>query len=310
MTSLTALDQQIVQNRGALYEGIVFEALLSSPYIVRSFEFAALDGVIDCSGSYNVEVNYADRFFDLWQRQRTLSRPHKLVLFDVKSTTGRDAHSQRPTITATQLTHAAFFVCLHAADTDYVELIPNTYKTAGRMPGMKLPLDPRSYVANPEELPSRMPITILPEVIRRIRAAAIGGPAYVNPWSQVSFDGWLPPITQSTRLVCPDEATPHFTSLLALEQISRMIRAYNKHTAMNMDFVALQPRLADFKLAVTQPDGQIRQIFVQHKLDHRIGRAHGDQLKDVSIVRTSHDKILHYFNDTDRSVSRCESVDS
>lgn len=225
LTSLATLDALVLHNRGGLYEAKLFQALLSSPYVVRSAEFAALDGAVDCSATYGQNVRFAERFFDLWQAQRI--KPHKLLLFEVKSTVGREAETQRPNFTQTQRTHAAFYICVNAANAAYVDLVPSHYHgspMSSKIDKHYMPVSPRSYVLDPNHEACRMPIGKLPEAIENVRRVATGkAPHYVNPWSLVVFHDWQPVATHSSELMCPDESTPHFTSLLALHDLYRYL---------------------------------------------------------------------------------------
>jgi len=71
----------------------------------------------------------------------------------------------------------------------------------------------------------------------------------------------------------------------------RVVRARFHETALDMDFVSLQPRLADFKFLLGHPTTSTkqsrRQVFVQHKIDSRIPRPANDQLDAVRVTSRS-----------------------
>ena len=48
LTLLSTVDPLIICNRGAHFEGNVFNILFKCPYIICAFEFAAVNGILDC----------------------------------------------------------------------------------------------------------------------------------------------------------------------------------------------------------------------------------------------------------------------
>ena len=85
---LEVLEPSLMRNRGAGFEGDIFSILRHSPYIVRSAEFALVDGAIDCTRQYAHEEGYAAR---LWVAQH-LPPPDQsdLLLWDAKSSAADD----------------------------------------------------------------------------------------------------------------------------------------------------------------------------------------------------------------------------
>jgi hypothetical protein len=159
-------------------------------------------------------------------------------------------------------------------------------------------LPPSTYILDPCNSPYRMPIGYLSEAIQRVRRCARGEGVYVNPWTWVPFPHWKPATTRSNQFLMPAETSEHFTAYKATMEIYRIV----KMQGMKLDFVGLQPRLADFKL-ITQfshPHARHpRQVFVQHKLDAR-DRASSTPLTNVAIARGQSGDCRWYFSDIDR----------
>ncbi|KAF2658036.1 hypothetical protein K491DRAFT_303693 [Lophiostoma macrostomum CBS 122681] len=89
-TVLDALDPLLVQNHGPVFEASLFSSLLALPKVVRSFEFGAADGCIDCSPGWpGFHEPEGDAHRELRRRAVEDPRGIKLVYFDVKSTTAR-----------------------------------------------------------------------------------------------------------------------------------------------------------------------------------------------------------------------------
>jgi len=120
---LQALDRLIINNRGAVYEADVFSVLFHNPYVVRSFEFAMVDGTLDCTMGYG-DMSYAERFFKVEDRAMRDSTQCELLHFDVKSTVSPQAGSQSFIHAANQSRYAAFFIGVCATDSSFVELTP------------------------------------------------------------------------------------------------------------------------------------------------------------------------------------------
>jgi hypothetical protein len=161
--------------------------------------------------------------------------------------------------------------------------------------GHKLP--PAVYTLDPCGSPTRMPAGYLLEALGRARRCALEGHVYVNPWTNVPFPDWKPVITNSPELLRPAESTEHFTAYLATMRVYRAVKMYG----IELDFVGLQPRLADFKLLLpdaSAPSGCL-QYLIQHKLDAR-DRRRSTPLTNVAIARATEDGPRYYCADTDR----------
>ena len=286
LTSFTLLPlsaiEPLLSNRGALYEGDVFSVLYKSPFVVRSFEFAIADGAIDCTSSFPPGTSFADRFWDIDQRLRvepTMTRS-KLLLFDVKSKISRYAGEQIYNSTTNQRHQVAFYIGICAADPSFIELIPNFYQnpfsTSSPQDDREVAvnasrisrLPPSTYKLDPCNAPYRMPLTLLPKAIEAVRRCAQGKSQYINPWTLVSFPAWKPLTTESSQPLKPSEDSEHFTAYKAVMEIYRLVRVESTQglVPMSLDFVGLQPRLADFKLVTTFAGYQ---SFIQHKIDGR-----------------------------------------
>ncbi|KAK3075567.1 hypothetical protein LTR53_001005 [Teratosphaeriaceae sp. CCFEE 6253] len=302
----SALAQMVSVHRGGLFEGDIFSVLRASPYVIRSFEGALADGAVDCTRSHlqTDDSMYAHRF---WKVQ-SLEPPQwpKLLLFDAKSTISNTAGHQTYVTSKQQRAHVAFYLGISAANTGFVELVPNYYQ---QPEALDLELQPEdmpsdeSYAANftrvarlptsaydgldPCGAPHRLPIALLSEAIQGVRRHAQGHEVYRNPWSGVAHPDWKPVCTRDPRWLRPKDETASFT---AYERILEVQQATLREGSMLFDFVGIAPFLADFKWIRSG-----RQYFVQHKVDGR-SRALGTRLDKVFIRR---DKS-YFFRDTER----------
>ena len=332
--SLESLDV-LLNNRGALFEGNIFSALWHLPFVVRSFEFALVDGTLDCNNDFT-GASYADRLWEVNQRSRreavSGTTPNKLLHFDVKSSTAQDAGKLYYITTSQQQRHVAFFIGTCAADPSFVELIPNFQQ--GRLSSVtdatpsplkdigegavnssrSSRLPPSAYKLDPCNSPYRMPLALFPEAVCRVRRCGQTGEVYVNPWTLVSFPNWRPVTTSSSEYLLPREDSQHATACEAALEIYRII---NKEQAIRspfkMDFIFLQPRLADFKFIPNIGHGTDHpeeravwsligdQALIQHKLDSR-ERAYASSLSNVAIARGQGEKCRWYFEAYDRFV--------
>lgn len=310
---LETLDDVILKNRGAVHEGDIFSTLSESPFIVRAFEFAPADGAIDCTREMDPSTSFASRFWDTDQNERDpRAVSSELVLFDVKGKISEVASLQRHLTTHFQQSLVAFYLCVCVADPAMVDLFPNYAQgmppptglnkrdnVTGVNTSREAYQTPWAYRLDPSSAPYRMPLSLLPEAIRRIRRCAKGLGDYVNPWTLVPFPGWRP-ATHTIKYLKPAEHTQHFSAHKAAMEIFRLVKTH-KPSAIELDFVGLQPRLADFKLILRNPDDQtVRQVFVQHKLDVR-SRAYHTPLTRVNIGRLdAKGEASYYFNDHER----------
>lgn len=165
-------------------------------------------------------------------------------------------------------------------------------------------LPPSAYILDPCGSPYRLPIGYLCEAIHRVRQCVQVGDTYVNPWTKVPFPAWKPVTTRSADSLKPSESSEHFTAYKAIMEIYRFVGTQD----IKLDFIGLQPRLADFKL-ITKPSNLTQsntnhywpQIFIQHKLDTR-DRALRTPLEKVAIARTQETSCRWYFTCDDRFV--------
>ncbi|EGP82113.1 uncharacterized protein MYCGRDRAFT_97852 [Zymoseptoria tritici IPO323] len=133
---LRILEPLILRHLGAILEGDIFSILASSPFIIRSSEFALSDGALDCTRSYGTTTSFAERFWSLVSHRPTdLS---EIVLFDAKSSSVVDG--DRIFYTSLGQRHGVgFYVCICGTDPDFVELIPNyQQKRAAFEPGFEV----------------------------------------------------------------------------------------------------------------------------------------------------------------------------
>lgn len=308
--------EPLITNVGARGEGDVFSVLLHSPFIIRAFEFSLADGAIDCRHEHEPDTSFADRFWNVDQRRYCPEIPNELVLFDIKSS--HADHSYLTTLA--QRREVAFYICISFRDTSWVELIPNLHQRpqmaatetakekrrksrVGAEGGSRLLV--RSYGLNQGNSPYRMPVALLVEAISRVRQLARGESSlYINPWTLVEFPEWSPLTASSNIFLKPDENTDHYSAFQAAMEIYRCVTFQPMKTKMKIDFVGLQPRLADFKLLLPQgvdSSGRVkyRQVFVQHKIDGRV-RSAGNTLDKVTVARGEGEKRTYYFDHLDR----------
>lgn len=326
---MESLNRAIIDNRGAIYEGDVFSILKRSPYTVRSFEFALADGALECDHEFDPECSWADRFWQTDQRHGDpVVGPSRLMLFDVKSKTAQLAGEQICVTTAGQKACVAFYITICAADPSFVELIPNLQQGLPPLDSIKKEdrkralavnesrasrLVPPAYKLDPGGSPYRMPLALLPEAVRRVRACASSAadasvPHYINPWTNVVFPDWHPktvvstPFVEAAAFLKPEGDTGHYSAFLAAMEVYRHCNLRPGGPPMRVDFVGLQPRLADFKVIITDPEThRPRQFFVQHKLDSR-DRALNNRLEKVQVARKQGHSTRYYFSASERSV--------
>lgn len=306
----TALNK--LQNRAAvLVEGDVFETLKSSPWIVRSFELAVVDGAVICSQpGFMPTDSYASRFSLVEQ-----NASQTLLPFDVKSKLTVDTAGHYVS-GASQSRWAAFYMGVCVGDPSFIELIPN-HRQKIPPPSNESDLDlvavgssgtpalPSSTYGNlsPQNSPYRLPLTYLNTAIERIRDHANGKSIYVNPWTDVEFKDWKPTTTESCHILMPSEKSQTFAPYTEVMEICWATRN-SPQIPLTFDFVGVQPDLADFKLLCPTAPGQTDQYFVQHKLDGR-WRGSKERLTSVSVARSGKRKdgtvyTRWYFSCTDR----------
>ncbi|KAI4663936.1 uncharacterized protein J4E79_003436 [Alternaria viburni] len=321
---LDRLHPLIVQNKGARHEAEIFDALIEHPRAVRSFEFAPVDGAIDC-GTQNSPLGgtYSERFWELDQLYNELHNEldtasgdecMALTLFDAKGKESGSAQNQIYVTALKQRNLVQFYICMCAANPGFVELYPNYYAgslTAGDDPGRYVAVNlsrksivgPESYrFLSPCNAPYRMPIALLTEAISRIRACVMDPESvYANPYTNTRFPQWRPSTVTTNKYLMPEESTQHATGFIGLVDIWRGIRVAKttSHIDMDFDFVNLQPRLADFKLLLPScpPTPTRRQVFVQYKIDAVQRARHNTK---IAIGRTGNIGTHWYFTDTER----------
>ncbi|PVI07471.1 hypothetical protein DM02DRAFT_327414 [Periconia macrospinosa] len=310
-TLLSALEPLIKLNRGARFEGDVFSVLLADPQVVRSFEFGAVDGALDCAPLDDTSASYSERLWRLNNAARRDPGSQCLIPFDVKNTTASVAGEQICIGPRTQQATAAFHILTYAVDPRFVDVIPNIRgddRSDGDVAGSvsvnrskKLHVEGSTYgFLDPYNAPYRVPLALLHESLRRIRRCFLDNEDYVNPWTLVSFAGWRPMVIRSMDCLLPSESTEHFSAYLGVMDMLRCVRnaALTRDPPLHiaLDFVGVQPRLADFKFIV----GQTRQVFVQYKLDVKDRRA--GNYGNVAIARGEGQARRHYFSSIDRYV--------
>lgn len=306
-------DKHILDMRGtnasaALYEGDVFRVLMHSPYVVRSSEFAIADGAIDCTKSYRKSSSQLERYMDVHSRRYLREMQSELMLFDVKSTVADQAGNQSYLTTIGQRRRVAFYVCINAADTTFVEIVPNLHQdpSSGRIADeddtrevlvnmTRVSMVPPSAYGSLDQCqtPYRVPLCAVADTIAAIRRCWTDSSVYSNPYTQVSFPGWKPSSTRLCNDLAPSPSNDQYSAYEATMEIFRIIKS-DRSTPLDADFVGLQPRLADFKLIHL-----LRQLLVQHKLDNSLRAAHS-RFDRVTIARGDGDERKWYFHTDER----------
>ncbi|SMY28929.1 unnamed protein product [Zymoseptoria tritici ST99CH_1A5] len=310
---LKILEDLIGRTRGAYFEGDVCAVLSSSPFIVRAFEFALADLAIDCTAQYSNRDgdgdSYAERFWDVDNRQFNPEEASELATVDVKSTLIDDPFFAK----VGQRRRVCAFICINASDPNYVDFVPNFFQEADSVgtdmcfddgeelytivtqwKASRLPASAYGMLS-PCTSPYRMPLWLLPEAIRRARAHIRGEAVYQNPWTLVSFPDWKPCTVRQTNDLKPTGKGHASACKIALDIYQAATYHSKADGTLHLDFVGLQPRLADFKLRLD--DGPQR--FIQHKQEGRI-RGKMSLLTDVPIRRGSGKDMYWYFSPTDR----------
>jgi hypothetical protein len=305
MTSLLDGVEAIYHRRGAIFEAIIFSFLFDNAQVIRSFEFALADGAIDCLSAFNKGESWADRHHIVSQDVKRQPGIKRFLYFDVKSkTSAAVAGTEVYSTNVLQRSRVAFYIGICASDPSFVEVIPNYHQS--RFDNLfdaekryvavnitrKLPFERVSYRFDPTSAMFRMPIRLLPEAIDRISQCAQGKGHYTNPWNRVEFREWRPVVYPSDEFLRPRIDTQHFTSYLAIMRIylNVYVEYRCKLSPLTLDFVQVQPRLADFKFVL---DG--KQYFIQHKLDYQV-KLKTALLNSVAISRDN----TPYFSTTDR----------
>jgi len=333
---LTQLQPVIMQNRGARFEADLFDRLLEHPHSLRSFEFAAADGAIDCSADAALlQGPYSDRLWEIEEAHNETFHDQQacrdtgsdrtavcLALFDGKSNLSENAEGQIYSTTLRQRQVVSFYVGVCASNPSYVELFPNYFAQIPMQQGddpsrrvavnlsRKSAVSPKAYdFLSPCNAPYRMPASMLLEAFSRVRdcvQACDRGETprpYVNPWSGAVFTKWRPRSVHSTESLLPADDSQHGTGCAGIMEIWREIRVAQAEgrTTMRFHFVGVQPRLADFKLLVPfQPPRNLpRQVFVQYKIDS-VDRSCGN--KKIAIGRYRGAGVNWYFTDLERYV--------
>jgi hypothetical protein len=347
---LEQVEKISLRNSGALHEGDIFSILANSPFVVRSGEFAVVDGALDCTRTYNTATSWATRYWVVNDWAANPLEASSLMSFEVKSCLVAEAGSQLYITTIAQRRRAAFYIARLTADPTWVELIPNYHQDEGSLDpeGAELETDadehlinftrrsfmpPRSYGGvDPTGSSYRMPLFALSEAVRAHLHCTVAGHVYVNPWTDVAFPHWHPLVGESAKWIRPREDGGVFT---AHEAVMKLIQDFNYNdggvarasgNSFEIDFVGLQPSLGDFKILVrgplaqlaqihtpsksviTEPQGQVLQYVIQHKIEGRVRRSES-MLTRVKVCRGSgrkdKRKLRYFFEAFERSGRRC-----
>jgi hypothetical protein len=318
---LEALSAFISRRRGTFNEAELFHAVRDCGFVFRSFEFARVDGaVLATNGAAPVAGNYTERFWDLNELVRMTRgsiehRARKLVLFDVKSCTSERAEHQIYITTIWQQEQTGFYLATCPVDPNFVEIFPNRFAKhhATALDGRKVAVNesrkamvpPSAYgFLSPCNSGYRMPLSLLPQAIENIRRCAQGDGDYINPWTGVQFTGWKPHTVCDNESLAPTEDSQHYTSFKGLLELWRGFRVAQSRDNLDieLEFVNLQPQLADFKLLLPEPHNPTRrrQVFIQYKIDG-LYRSPANTLTKVAIARNQRKgRINYYFTEFER----------
>ena len=301
----------LLQNRGTIYEGEILHFLKRAVnYLVRAFEFGLVDGALAVDQEFAPEASFADIFWKVDNTSRGLDNGYTLLLFDIKSRLSGVAGDAIHVTSDRQASQAAFFLGFCAADPRFIELIPNYKQNPGRT--QYLLQQPSRYAAvnssrisrfssriyglDPSSAPCRMPLAYLPKALNQLREDVRNNNTFVNPYTQVPFPDWPRYTTTSSEYLTPKEDCDQYSGFEAILDLYRRIKWSQK--PLSLDFMCLQPRVADFKLIRHDIDTPC-QYFIQHKLDGR-QRAWDVPLSKVFIARGDDPERGWYFTHTDR----------
>ncbi|KAH3968351.1 hypothetical protein HBH98_172240 [Parastagonospora nodorum] len=312
---LESLDSFVTRRRGTFFEAEIFHALRDCAFVLRSFEFALVDGALFATvGDSPPPGNYTERFWALNEQVRMTRGSHEhwariLVLLDLKSSTSRQAEEQVYITTLRQQEKTGIYIAVCAADLGYVEVIPNRFSDSSLSTSVnrkvavnesrKSMLPPSAYgFLSPCNSPYRMPLSLLSRALESVQQCAQGHGDYINPWTGAQFTGWRPHITQGNESLAPVEDSQHYTSFKSLMDIWRGTRVARSrdHVDIAFEFMNLQPELADFKFSLPNPcnHNQRRQVFIQHKIDG-LYRSPANLLTKVAIARNQRKGQIGYY---------------
>lgn len=313
---LKAVEPLIHRSFGARAEGDVAAVLKQSPYMIRSFEFGLADMAIDCTAEYSPTQSWADRLWNVDQRQYDPSKASEIGLIDIKSSLIAAAEIFA---NETQRQRVAVFICVCTGDPAYVDVLPNFHQSAAAMKEddgvqrwedqekgeqrllsitrAKVSRLPQSAygLVNPSHSPYRMPLSLLLEAIARIRAHMRGEAVYVNPHTGVGFEQWKPLTCRHTEWLKPSRISQR-SACEAVFKIYQALRWRGSEKDMLVDFVGLQPRLADFKIILRGKQWMVQHKFESQPLNPR------SPLDKIKIARGDPPKRSYYFNAHNRFV--------
>ena len=318
MEPLNRLDPLLPQ-RDAIYESEIFHFLKTAlNFVVRGYEFSLVDGALAIDREFPRDDSFAEVFWKVHAASRQLRGGVKegggfrLLLFDVKTRLSRFGGDSTYITTTRQQSQAAFYLGFCAADPRYIELIPNYYQDPTRylllsqQPTREVSVitskvsrfPPQVYGLDPSTAPYRMPLAYLPKALVQLRQCVRNQETYVNPWTRVPFVQWRPIATTSSDALMPSEDHSHYSGCEAILRLYQQVRYSQK--PISLEFIWLQPRIADFKLIVPYAGASdFKQYFIQHKLDGR-QRKWGSPLTKVAIARGDDPQRGWYFSHTDR----------
>lgn len=307
--TLGFLDSLLFRNLGVILEGETFLVLSKCPSIVRAFEYGLADGAVDCSQLRDITTTFADRFWDLCGQAPFESSDCGLI--ELKSTFALESGAQRYAATVGQARRVCFYICRCSADPNFVEIIPNMRqepaalhpnteqdKGDGQLETVNVARVSRLWadahgLLNQCGTPFRIPLVQLPQTIEGLRRHLQGLEDFVLPWSKVTLPKWKPTTTtKGLKWLKPSEGTANFSAYL---ETTRLNRAVQRTDNFGLDFIGIQPCLADFSLQLRRLVGQHKLCFVQFKLESRM-RALTAVLDQVSICRDDR----YYFDCCER----------
>lgn len=130
MKSLNAL---ILRNRHARYEDDIFSMIKHCLFVLRTFEFVEIDNAIDVIKNFREHYandSFANRFWHINYKVDRLNEKSKseMILFDAKSVIDRYAKNHEYLIFERQRRKVAFYFCICAMNSFFVELISNFFQ--------------------------------------------------------------------------------------------------------------------------------------------------------------------------------------
>lgn len=313
---LDAAIRHVSRGFAATVEGDIFSILRRSSIVLRSAEFATVDGGIDCTHRFAPGSSYAMRYWQYSDRSLHPETSSDVIPLDVKGSVAGCAGDQVYITTLAQKRRVAVYITKDAADDRFVNVIPNYFQDATALRGnVEIQewerqeysvnitrvsfFPPRAYGSLDQcGSPYRMPLALLHDAVEGIRRHVRKLEPYKNPYNGVEFADWEPLTTRVSKWFQPLDTSGVFTAHEAVTKMFQDITFGEHEHPIEMDFVGLQPYSGDLRI-IQRLHKVSKQYIVQHKIDGR-RRALGSRLEKVFVTRGQGNGRRYYFSAYDR----------